>query len=146
MCQKRLRTFELPNSSLNRLQRVQNSLARVVVPSTKRFDHITPTLLKLHWLPVHKRITFKIATLTYKTLHNKQPSYLHDLLHSYNPTRSLRSSDKLLLVVPKIHTALARRSFSHAAPTIWNSLPFLLRNASSLHSFTTQLKTHLFPS
>src|SRR5437867_8691214 len=76
---------------------------------------------------------------------NKQPSYLHDLLHSYNPTRSLRSSDKLLLVVPKIHTALARRSFSHAAPTIWNSLPFLLRNASSLHSFTTQLKTHLFP-
>ena len=136
---------ELPNSSLNRLQRVQNSLARVVVPSTKRFDHITPTLLKLHWLPVHKRITFKIATLTYKTLHNKQPSYLHDLLHSYNPTRSLRSSDKLLLVVPKIHTALARRSFSHAAPTIWNSLPFLLRNASSLHSFTTQLKTHLFP-
>src|SRR5438876_9795600 len=67
------------------------------------------------------------------------------LLHFCNPTRSLRSCDKLLLVVPKIHTALPRRSFSHAAPTIWNSLPFLLRNASSLHSFTTQLKTNLFP-
>ena len=40
------------------------------------------------------------------------------LLHFYNPTRFLRSCDKLLLVVPKIQTVLARRSFSHAAPTI----------------------------
>src|SRR5206468_5485884 len=48
--------------------RVQNSLARVIFPSLKRSDHITPTLVKLHWLPIHKRIKFKIATITFKVL------------------------------------------------------------------------------
>ena len=68
--------FGLPTSLLDRLQHVQNSLARAVVPSVRRFDHITPTLKTLHWLPVRKRIEFKIATLTFKVLHNNQPTYL----------------------------------------------------------------------
>ena len=137
--------YGLPDTSIKRLQRVQNSLARVIFPSLKRSDHITPALVKLHWLPIHKRIKFKIATITFKVLKNRQPSYLLDLLQPHNPQRSLRSSDKLLLDTPKIKTALATRSFSHAAPSVWNSLPFDLRNSSSLHSFTTHLKTHLFP-
>ena len=90
-------------------------------------------------------IKFKIATITFKVLKNRKPSYLLDLLQPHNPQRSLRSSDKLLLDTPKIKTALATRSFAHAAPSVWNSLPFDLRNSSSLHSFTTHLKTHLFP-
>src|SRR6059036_2649312 len=137
--------YVLPDTSIKRLQRVQNSLARVILPSLKRSDHITPALVKLHWLPIHNRIKFKIATITFKVLKNRQPSYLLGLLQPHNPQRSLRSSDKLLLDTPKIKTALATRSFAHAAPSVWNSLPFDLRNSSSLHSFTTHLKTHLFP-
>jgi hypothetical protein len=137
--------YNLPNSSLNRLQHVQNSLARAVVPSTKRSDHITPTLIKLHWLPLKQRIDFKIATITYKTLQNNKPSYLLDLLKPYTPSRSLRSSNTHLLEVPFIKTALGRRSFSFAAPTIWNSLPLPLRTSQSLQIFTSKLKTHLFP-
>src|SRR2546425_8072899 len=137
--------YGLPYTSIKRMQRVQNSLAKVIFPSLKRSDHITPAPVKLHWLPIHKRIKFKIATITFKVLKNRQPSYLLDLLQPHNPQRSLRSSDKLLLDTPKIKTALASRSFYHVAPSVWNSLPFDLRNSSSLHSFTTQLKTHLFP-
>ena len=47
-----------------KLQMVQNSLARVVIPSVKRRDHITPVLRQLHWLPVEQRIIFKMAVLT----------------------------------------------------------------------------------
>src|SRR2546425_288720 len=113
--------YGLPDTSIKRLQRVQNSLARVIFPSLKRSDHITPALAKLHWLPIHKRIKFKIATITFKVLKNRQPSYLLDLLQPHNPQRSLRSSDNLLLDTPKIKTALACRSFAHAAPSVWNS-------------------------
>ena len=63
--------YNLPQTSVIRLQRVQNSLARVVVPSAKRSNHITPTLNKLHWLPVKKGIEFKIAALTYKILQKR---------------------------------------------------------------------------
>ena len=138
--------YDLTDNFIKLFRHVQHSLATAVFPSSKRSDHITPILDKIHWLPVNKRIEFKLATITYKVLQNRQPSYLSDLLQSYNPPRSLRSSDKLFLVILKIKTALARRSVSFAAPSSWNSLPYELRNTKSLPSFTSQLKTYLFPS
>ena len=50
----------------------------------------------------------------------------------------------VLLTKPLIKSALGRRSFSYAAPHIWDMLPDRLRNATSLSSFTSQLKTHFF--
>src|SRR5207253_11431843 len=117
--------YNLPANSLNRLQLVQNALARVVVPSVRRNHHITPTLRQLHWLPITKRITFKIAFITFKTLHNKHPSYLAELLTPrHDSSHNTRSSDSPnFLSVPKINSERRRRSFLYAAPTLWNSLP-----------------------
>src|SRR6267154_1038551 len=108
----------LPLHSIRRLQLVQNSLARVVVRSSRRFHPITPVLRSLHWLPISSRINYKIASITFKTFLNQQPAYLHHLLTPYFPTRSLRSSDKHLLVVPSTKLVQSHRSFLHAAPTV----------------------------
>src|SRR5207247_1044083 len=94
---------------------------------------------------IPQRITFKIASITFKTLQNNQPSYLHSLLIPYRLTQSLRSSDQHLLTVPFFKSSQARRSFPFAASTIWNSLPLALRTSSSSTSFHSALKTHLFP-
>src|SRR5437867_9950454 len=58
--------YGLPDTSLHRLQLVQNALARVVVPTVPRSHHFSPTLRSLHWLPIPQRITFKIASITFK--------------------------------------------------------------------------------
>ena len=134
----------LPQSSLDRLQLIQNSLARVVCPSVKRFKHISPVLHRLHWLPVSSRVDFKIAILTYKVLKFQQPTYLLDLIPQYNPERSIRSSSKGLLMVPDIRSEMGRRSFAFSAPTVWNSLPYNIRNADCLSSFKGLLKTFLY--
>jgi hypothetical protein len=136
--------YGLPQSSLHRLQLIQNSLARVVCPSVTRHEHITPTLRRLHWLPIHARISYKVALITYKTLHHQSPSYLHSLLARYTPAHHLRSSDKLLLCVPPLKSAAGRRSFSFAAPTVWNALPVSIRSADSIKSFRAALKRHFF--
>ena len=47
-------------SNLAKLQRVQNTLARVVLRRGK-YDHISSALAELHWLPVKQRITFKLC-------------------------------------------------------------------------------------
>ena len=65
----------ISQSNLNKLQRIQNSLARVIT-NTSKYQHITPTLKKLHWLPIKQRIDYKLCLLTYKTLTNQQPTYL----------------------------------------------------------------------
>jgi len=134
----------LPNSSLHRLQLVQNSLARTVL-RLKFHDHISPALRTLHWLPIRQRIRFKICTLTYKSLHNSAPTYLSDLLQPYNPSRNLRSSSASLLSVPFVNSAIGCRSFSHSAPTLWNSLPLHVRHSPTLLSFRASLKSFLYP-
>lgn len=136
--------FGLPNVQLNRLQRIQNCAARII-SRTKRHEHITPTLEKLHWLPVHQRIKYKILLLTHKALNNLAPLYLTELLEEYQPPRTLRSSQQKLLKVQKYRTkTFGARSFRCAAPLLWNELPLSLRRITALPAFITALKTHLF--
>ncbi len=93
-----------PASSINKLQIIQNAAVRVLTRSRK-YDHITPILQSLHWLPIKFRISYKILLLAYKALNNLAPAYLTDqtnLLACYNPTRSLRLQNSGLLVVPRI--------------------------------------------
>ena len=137
--------YGLPDTSIIRLQRVQNSLARVVCNSSKRSAHSNTLLKTLHWLPISQRIKYKIALLTFKILHFGKPSYLSDLVSFYQPSRTLRSTNSLLLSVPSIRSAVGRRSFSFAAPTIWNDLPLPRRSCTSISTFCHKLKTNYFP-
>lgn len=134
----------LPKKLIARLQYVQNSAARVLT-STRRSAHITPVLHDLHWLPVASRIHFKVLLLTFKALNGLAPPYLSDLLFTYRPARSLRSTELGLLSIPRFRlSTVGGRSFSVNAPKLWNSLPLSLRNISSVATFKTQLKTYLF--
>ncbi|XP_053364370.1 deoxynucleoside triphosphate triphosphohydrolase SAMHD1-like [Clarias gariepinus] len=90
----------LPNKALDRLQYIQNAAARVLT-GTRPWHHITPILKQLHWLPIKSRISYKVLLLTYKSLHGLAPHYLTDFLHPYTPLRSLWSSSKGQLIVPR---------------------------------------------
>ncbi len=90
-----------PVSSIYKPQIVQNAAARVLTRSRK-YDHITSILQSLHWLPIKFRISYKILLLAYKALNDLAPAYLTNLLSRYNPTRSPRSQNSGLLVVPRI--------------------------------------------
>ena len=84
----------ISQANLNKLQRIQNSLARIIT-NTSKYQHITPTLKKLHCLPVKQRIEYKLCLLTYKTqinnlhiftivFHFRHTLFLQDLLiHSF---------------------------------------------------------------
>ena len=130
---------------MSKLQIVQNAAARIIAKTNRR-QHITPVLCKLHWLPVQYRVTFKILLFTYKALNDIAPGYLKELLHVYVPGRSnLRSSSKFLLTVPRSRlVSCGDKSFSVAAPSLWNSLPLHIRLAQSVDSFKKLLKTYLF--
>ena len=82
--------YGIADIDLTRLQRVQNQLASLVTKSPP-FTCSIPLLRSLHWLPARFRILFKINLLTYKTLREKQPVYLHSMLATSIPSRSLRS-------------------------------------------------------
>ena len=114
----------ISQTNLNKLQRIQNSLARVNT-NTSKYQHITPTLKKLHWLPIKQRIDYKICLLTYKTLTNQQPTYLYNSLSFPSHSVSTRSSDSLVLSIPYVRSSLGKRAFSVIGPRLWNSLPLI---------------------
>ena len=134
-------------SSLDKLQRVQNNAARLVLRKRKS-DHATPLLSSLHWLPISSRIQYKVCSLTFSSLFDSGPIYLSDLLQLYSPTRQLRSSnDTRILSKPSFNTkSFGSRRFSHQSPLLWNSLPFKVRHSNTHLSFRSSLKTHLFQS
>ena len=121
-------------SKLNRLQRVQNAAARLVVGRARARSERSEALRKpLLWLPVRERIDYKIATLTFKAVNNMAPNYLMELLKPHQPSRSLRSENLQLLQSTRVLLKrYGARSFSHAAPELWNSLPLNVRLANSL--------------
>ena len=94
-------------ATFDKLQRAQNNLARVVCQSQGRND-ARPLPHSLHWLPVRQRVTYKVAVLTQKVRNTGTPLYLSELVQTHEQSGALHSSDAPLLVVPHIHTELAR--------------------------------------
>ena len=129
---------------LQKLQYIQNSAARILM-RVRKFDHITPILKTLHWLPISSRVEYKISLLTHQCLYGNAPSYLKELLTPKTCVRTLRSSFRNQLTEPKWELAtMGRRAFSTIAPKLWNALPDHLRAPQLVEAFKRQLKTHLF--
>ena len=123
-------------------------LLHALLLTQKKIEHITPVLFNLHWLPVKQRIKFKIILLAFNIISSKCPDYLSSLIDFQTPSRTLRSSNKLLLTRRDTRyttTNYGFRAFSLAAPKLWNELHFdiSVRNCS-LASFKILLKTCLF--
>ena len=121
----------LTEKDIGKLQRVQNIAARIV-QRARQHEHITHNILSvLHWLPMDKRIKFKILLLTFKALDGTAPTYISD---TYTPTRTLRSQHQHLLQAPRFNTQhYGHRSFSVTAP-LTNSIQTYVNSHLWTHS------------
>ena len=91
-----------PMYMLERLQKVQNSAARLIFQCRKH-NHISPLLMSLHWLPINARIEYKLSVISHSFVLGLFPTYLSDLLSVYRPKRNLcSSSDNRILCIPKL--------------------------------------------
>ena len=137
---------DLPQATLAPLQRVLHAAARIVM-DLRPYDHVTPALRELHWLPIKHRTSFKLCSLTHSGLYGNSPQYLRNLLRPVAdvPARaSLRSASVRDLVVPSTRLRMSERAFSVAGPKSWNLLPSNLKLITDRNRFRQGLKTHLY--
>ena len=135
--------YSLPNIHVQKLQQVQNALARVVTNSSC-YTSASQLLEQLHWLPVRSRINFKVGLIVYKALHFEQPTSLKNLISVFSSPFNLRSTSSLKLNHGPNFKSFGSRAFSSFAPKVWNKLPALVRQAPSISIFRKKLKTHYF--
>ena len=134
-----------PSSVIQLLQNVQNFAARLVFMAP-RHQHSTPLLKKLHWPPISERIKYNVVCMCFHAINGSSPTYLSELLHTYTPSRTLRSSSdsRMLQIQQYKRKTHGFRTFASFGPYVWNSLPQDIRQCSTLQFFKTKLKTSLF--
>ena len=100
-------------SDIDRLQRIQNRAARIVL-NARKYDHVSPLLKQLHWLPVSNRIIYKVALIVYKSIHSLTPQHISCLFSPVQQSRySLRSrTDPHLLKIPYINLKKGEQNIS----------------------------------
>ena len=116
----------------------------VAILLKSKYEHVTPVLRELHWLPVESRIHFKIMVLVHRAVNDTGPVYLQELVNMYRPGRSLRSQSDRLLTRPRTRSRAGDASFVSAAADLWNNSPLNLRLIEDICNFRTALKAHYF--
>ena len=138
--------YGLPNKTIKRYQIIQNIFTKLVLDRSKYFIS-TETLKCLHWLPTQQRIAYKIGLLMFKCIKKIAPKYLQELITIKKPNQENMciNNTGLTLKIPKVkHETFTARSFKHTAPTIWNSLPKVIRTCNTLTKFKSLLNIHLY--
>ena len=121
------------------MQSVQNSAIHLLKKRGNKLNTPTEELLReLHWLPIQKRIIFKVLLLVHKCLLGKAPELLMELLYQGGSTRTKKLEE------PRYVGTFGERSFAVAAPKLWNCLPADLRTEEDTDLFKKKLKTFLF--
>ena len=125
--------------NVNKLPSIQNFACRIVT-NTRKYDHVTPLLRKLNWLPVREQLRYRDTVLAYKCQNGLAPQYLmnkfskRSCIH-YHDTRA-RDSLQILL----FRTKTGQRSFTFRGTNIWNNLDDDLKQRTSLTSFKCALR------
>ena len=131
--------YSISESLLKKLQSVQNSAMHLIRKRTNQQYISTSDLFKkYHWLPVKKRIVFKMMLIVHKCLIGKAPKSLCDMFVLGASTRTKKLEER------GFRGAMGARSFSVAGPKLWNLLPINVRTEEDTEEFKTKLKTFLF--
>ena len=99
--------YGLPKYSIRRLQKVQNTVARIFSNSS-RFCNIISTLISSYWLPIFYCINFKICCVTHSALFMCEIFYLSTLLthrsntHSFDPFYLIQLSFITFLLIKNL--------------------------------------------
>jgi hypothetical protein len=129
----------LINAEKTKLQSVQNFGCRVI-SGVGKFDHITPALRELNWLPVEKLLLERETVMVYKCLNGLAHDYIVEtfIKRSDIHDRSTRNHD--LLDIPLYRTAAGQRTFNYRGAKIWNDLDDKLKNITSIIIFKKELR------
>jgi hypothetical protein len=129
-----------------RIQRVQNTCIKFI-EGLKKYDHVSHIYKKLNILKCEQRRSLHALTLIYRTINTPQntPKYISELITTLKSThkRNNRSTKTSLLSIPYHRTARYDKSFIVKYSRMWNDLPTVIRESSSLRTFKMSCSAHL---
>ncbi|CAB4040195.1 Hypothetical predicted protein, partial [Paramuricea clavata] len=128
--------------NINKLQSVQNFACRIV-SGARKYDHVTPLLKELRWLPVATQLYYRSTTMAFKCMTGCVPAYISSQFIKRQEVSNHHTRNSQQLNIPLFKTATGQRTFYYKIVSLWNSLDSSLKLCESVDSFKRRLKTKL---
>ena len=127
--------------NVDKLQLVQNFAARIVA-NKRKYEHVTPILRSLNWLPVRDQLYFRDAVLAFKCMSGLAPVYLSDKLitRSTVSKRELDTRNSQMLNIPLFRTATGQKTFYYWTVNIWINSNDDIKLCIDVNSFRNKLR------
>ena len=129
-------------SNICKLQGVQNFAAHII-SGTRKFDHVSPPLKDLRWIPVKSHLYLRDAFLAFKYMTGQVPNYLSSNFISRGNSSGRTTKSSSQLNIPPFKTKLGQRSFYYRTVTLWNALKLHFKWSESLTIFKRKMKAFL---
>ena len=127
------------NSCIRKLQHVQN-LATRIINGERKFDHISPVLRDLCWLPVGQQLYLRDAVFAFKCMTGCVPDYLTSKLVTRGQVSGRVICNSQQLNIPSFKTAAGQRSFQYRVVRLWKSLDKDLKLSTNHRDFKQKLR------
>ena len=120
--------------NLNRVQQIQNLLARIICNS---FDYIHSRGIDLVRSLKLQTIDHFLCVLMFKSIHGLAPHYLSiDVtVHVDIQRYDTRSAENMDLYMPRCTQEIHKRSFLYKGTSLWNKSPPWVKKSTSLNDF-----------
>ena len=131
------------NKNVRKLQAVQN-FACPIVSGAKKYDHVTPLLKSLSWLPLKDQLYYRLqAIMAFKCMTGHAPEYLTSQFTTREQfsERTTRSSQKLN--IPLFRTDSGQRTFYYRTVKLWNNLESFLTLSLSVKILKRSLRSQI---
>ena len=125
---------------IDSLQRLQNRAACIIA---NNYDYsISPvTIVKsLNWMTIEKRCSYFTAITVFKCLNKEAPTKLSQMFNFVKDTHNVNTRSSINNVP---NTEIFKSSLHYRGSQLWNNLPMLVKNSSSLSTLKYSLKSHL---
>ena len=129
-------------SNIAKLQAVQNFACRIVSGS-KKYDHVTPILRQLKWLPVKQHMYYRDSIMAFKCMNGLASGYLSDQFTKRSSISTRKTRNSQLLNIPLFKTATGQRTFYYRMVSLWNALPQNIQLSQSLAHFKNLMRKRL---
>ena len=126
-------------TNLTKVQAVQNFACRII-SNKRKYDHVTPILKDLRWLPVRQQLYYHNAIMAFKCMTGCAPESLCSRFIQRSSIAKRTTRNSQMLQIPLCRTATGQRSFYYRTVKLWNSLDPALKLKSTLRDFKLSLK------
>ena len=101
----------ISGKNIKKLQYIQNFAARII-SGHRKYDHVTPILKELQWIPVKEQLYYRDAVMAFKCMNGMVPEYLSSQFTTKETVSGRITRQSGQLNIPLFTSTIGQKNFS----------------------------------